>query len=44
VEVPADRFGREIVGFLAGFAMRLRQLNGNSLGGLDSPELHKQNK
>jgi hypothetical protein len=32
--VAADRFAREIVGFLAVFVMRLRRLNGNPLGGL----------
>jgi hypothetical protein len=31
--VPADRFAREIVGFLAACAARLRQLNGKPLGG-----------
>ncbi len=34
--VPADRFAREIVGILAVVVMRLRQLNGNPLGGWGS--------
>jgi len=31
--VAADRFAREIGGFLAACAVRSRQLNGNPLGG-----------
>jgi hypothetical protein len=31
--VPADRFAREIIGILAAYAVRLRRLNGNPLGG-----------
>jgi len=33
VEVPADRFAREIVGILAVCVMRLQRLNGKPLGG-----------
>jgi hypothetical protein len=36
--VPADRFARKIVRILAVCVMRLRQLNGNPLGGVLSKQ------